>query len=100
MLRDQIERYNQRLRDFEDKQRVYRSHQQLDRPGDTDIEVSLVSAIIIFLNSLLRQLFCAQREFFFECVLNRLLHYMMYKITVLILFIRRVKDFKKLHMFL
>ncbi|XP_059473776.1 protein big brother-like [Neocloeon triangulifer] len=41
MLRDQIERYNQRLRDFEDKQRAYRSHQQLDRPGDTDIEVTL-----------------------------------------------------------
>lgn len=49
MLRDQIERYNQRLRDFEDKQRVYRSHQQLDRPGDTDIEVSLVSTIFIWL---------------------------------------------------
>jgi Core binding factor beta subunit len=47
MLRDQIERYNQRLRDFEDKQRVYRSHQQLDRPGDTDIEVSLVSTFFI-----------------------------------------------------
>jgi hypothetical protein len=47
MLRDQIERYNQRLRDFEDKQRVYRSHQQLDRPGDTDIEVSLVSTFLI-----------------------------------------------------
>ncbi|KAI8427812.1 hypothetical protein MSG28_002208 [Choristoneura fumiferana] len=25
-LRDQIERYNQRLRDFEDKQRAYREH--------------------------------------------------------------------------
>jgi len=48
MLRDQIERYNQRLRDFEDKQRVYRSHQQLDRPGDTDIEVSLVSTFFSF----------------------------------------------------
>ncbi|XP_065352656.1 protein big brother-like [Cloeon dipterum] len=37
ILRDQIERYNQRLRDFEDKQRVFRSHPQLDRP-ENDIE--------------------------------------------------------------
>ncbi|KAK9510008.1 hypothetical protein O3M35_004883 [Rhynocoris fuscipes] len=27
MLRDQIERYNQRLRDFEEKQRAYRGQQ-------------------------------------------------------------------------
>lgn len=38
MLRDQIERYNQRLRDFEEKQRAYRG-QTLERPGDPDIEV-------------------------------------------------------------
>jgi hypothetical protein len=38
MLRDQIERYNQRLRDFEEKQRAYRQHQE--RPADPDLEVS------------------------------------------------------------
>jgi hypothetical protein len=38
MLRDQIERYNQRLRDFEEKQRAYRQHQE--RPTDPDLEVS------------------------------------------------------------
>lgn len=32
VLREQIERYNQRLRDFEDKQRAYRG----DRPDDMD----------------------------------------------------------------
>lgn len=37
MLRDQIERYNQRLRDFEEKQRAYRQHQE--RPTDPDLEV-------------------------------------------------------------
>ncbi|GFG37772.1 hypothetical protein Cfor_02410, partial [Coptotermes formosanus] len=39
MLRDQIERYNQRLRDFEEKQRAYRQHQE--RPTDPDLEVPL-----------------------------------------------------------
>ena len=38
MLREQIERYNQRLRDFEEKQRAYRQHQE--RPTDPDLEVS------------------------------------------------------------
>lgn len=37
MLRDQIERYNQKLRDFEEKQRVYRGQQ--DRGPDQDLEV-------------------------------------------------------------
>lgn len=32
ILRDQIERYNQRLRDFEDNKRAYRA----DRPDDLD----------------------------------------------------------------
>jgi hypothetical protein len=41
MLRDQIERYNQRLRDFEEKQRAYRQHQE--RPTDPDLEVSYLS---------------------------------------------------------
>lgn len=38
ILRDQIERYNQRVRDFEDKQRVYRErHGELEqvRRGQT-----------------------------------------------------------------
>lgn len=30
ILREQIDRYNQRLRDFEDKQRVYRGERQDD----------------------------------------------------------------------
>ena len=30
LLRDQIERYNQRLRDFEEKQRAYRDHAHQD----------------------------------------------------------------------
>lgn len=38
LLREQIERYNQRLREFEDKQRVYRGQQ--DRT-EQDLEVSL-----------------------------------------------------------
>lgn len=37
LLREQIDRYNQRLREFEDKQRGYRGQQ--DRP-DQDLEVS------------------------------------------------------------
>lgn len=37
LLREQIERYNQRLREFEDKQRGYRGQQ--DRP-DQDLDVS------------------------------------------------------------
>lgn len=36
LLREQIDRYNQRLREFEDKQRGYRGQ---DRP-DQDLEVS------------------------------------------------------------
>lgn len=36
LLREQIERYNQRLREFEDKQRVYRGQQ--DRT-EQDLEV-------------------------------------------------------------
>ncbi|XP_049800454.1 protein big brother isoform X1 [Schistocerca nitens] len=39
MLRDQIERYNQRLRDFEEKQRAYRQHQE--RPADPDLELRM-----------------------------------------------------------
>ncbi|CAH1388707.1 unnamed protein product [Nezara viridula] len=35
MLRDQIERYNQRLREFEEKQRAYRG-----QPQDHDLEVT------------------------------------------------------------
>lgn len=37
MLRDQIERYNQRLRDFEERQKAYRAQQ--DRIPDQDLEV-------------------------------------------------------------
>lgn len=36
LLREQIERYNQRLREFEDKQRVYR---QQDSRTEQDLEV-------------------------------------------------------------
>ncbi|XP_063229683.1 protein big brother-like isoform X2 [Bacillus rossius redtenbacheri] len=43
MLRDQIERYNQRLRDFEEKQRAYRQHQE--RPGDQDLELRMASSL-------------------------------------------------------
>lgn len=39
LLREQIERYNQRLREFEDKQRG--GYRQADRP-DQDLEVSSV----------------------------------------------------------
>lgn len=35
LLREQIERYNQRLREFEDKQRVYRGQQ--DREQDLEV---------------------------------------------------------------
>ncbi|KAK6623523.1 hypothetical protein RUM43_009375 [Polyplax serrata] len=37
MLRDQIERYNQRLRDFEEKQRAYRGQQE--RSAEQELEV-------------------------------------------------------------
>ncbi|KAL0274324.1 UNVERIFIED_CONTAM: hypothetical protein PYX00_006775 [Menopon gallinae] len=37
MLRDQIERYNQRLRDFEEKQRAYRGQQE--RSSEQELEV-------------------------------------------------------------
>lgn len=43
LLREQIERYNQRLREFEDKQRGYRGQQ--DRP-DQDLDVSLFKSIL------------------------------------------------------
>lgn len=38
LLREQIERYNQRLREFEDKQRGYRGQQER---ADQDLEVRL-----------------------------------------------------------
>lgn len=38
MLREQIERYNLRLREFEEKQRQYRGQQE--RGPDPDLEVS------------------------------------------------------------
>ncbi|KAJ9582409.1 hypothetical protein L9F63_003262, partial [Diploptera punctata] len=43
MLREQIERYNQRLRDFEEKQRAYRQHQE--RPTDPDLELRMASSL-------------------------------------------------------
>ncbi|KAK7793726.1 hypothetical protein R5R35_007880 [Gryllus longicercus] len=43
LLREQIERYNQRLRDFEEKQRAYRQHQE--RPGDPDLEMRMASSL-------------------------------------------------------
>lgn len=44
ILREQIERYNQRLREFEDKQRGYRSQ---DRP-DQDLEVIFLNCVSSF----------------------------------------------------
>lgn len=41
MLRDQIERYNQRLRDFEEKQRAYRGQQE--RSSEQELEVGAIS---------------------------------------------------------
>lgn len=42
MLRDQIERYNQRLRDFEEKQRTYRGQQERTTEQDLEVKLSFV----------------------------------------------------------
>ncbi|EEB10844.1 hypothetical protein Phum_PHUM071150 [Pediculus humanus corporis] len=44
MLRDQIERYNQRLRDFEEKQRAYRGQQE--RSAEQELEVGFPVTLI------------------------------------------------------
>jgi len=38
--REQVERFNQRLREFEEDQRAYRNHHHGDRQADADLDVS------------------------------------------------------------
>lgn len=42
LLREQIERYNQRLREFEDKQRGYRQQERADQ--DLEVRVGSVQS--------------------------------------------------------